>query len=463
MNTKNDVNILHLKIRKLEAENKELRLQLASKNNHRTPNLKKNSYASPHSSNNELISSEDDALSCITTFSYESNPSTILTAAFSKYMNKNHSNSKTTSKINTNSNLCDIHHEISTNQLPSTFTSTSDNDIKKSFNHNTKFIIQKELGRGVFGTVYLVKLHNPSSNAIYNATEHEHEHEHEHDKISSPKHEKPHMCAMKIVSSDNKNMNRETEIIRFLQKNKHENIVPFYKYCTEYEHQNGNKKTWIYMKYVPHTLSRICESMWTKKKKMSKDVHKNIMRQLACALQFIHHHNICHRDLKPDNILIDKSNMHLYLCDFGCSKFILPDNHLKNETYICSRFYRAPELIIDRNLYSTKIDVWSYGCIFIELCVSRILFMEKDNLSMLVSHIRLLGKITEIDIRSMSSTVSESDQFPVFPERESNWSSIFKKRTLGPEFEFLCPNILCFNINKRYTMTDILHSQYFAA
>lgn len=75
--------------------------------------------------------------------------------------------------------------------------------------------------------------------------------------------------------------------------------------------------------------------------------------QLFRSLAYIHSQGICHRDIKPQNLLLDPASGILKLCDFGSAK-ILVENE-PNVSYICSRYYRAPELIFGATNYTTKI------------------------------------------------------------------------------------------------------------
>ena len=80
--------------------------------------------------------------------------------------------------------------------------------------------------------------------------------------------------------------------------------------------------------------------------------------------------SIAHRDMKPQNILVDLIKNKSIICDFGSAKklvkckfdLILAETNL---AYICSRCYRAPELIFGATNYSSQIDMWSMGCILV--------------------------------------------------------------------------------------------------
>lgn len=77
------------------------------------------------------------------------------------------------------------------------------------------------------------------------------------------------------------------------------------------------------------------------------------MYQLFSSLAYIHQLGICHRDIKPQNLLLDPETAVLKLCDFGSAKQLHPGE--PNVSYICSRYYRAPELIFGAINYTTKI------------------------------------------------------------------------------------------------------------
>lgn len=81
------------------------------------------------------------------------------------------------------------------------------------------------------------------------------------------------------------------------------------------------------------------------------------MYQLFRSLAYIHSLGICHRDIKPQNLLLDPKTGVLKLCDFGSAKHLVRGE--PNVSYICSRYYRAPELIFGAIDYTTKIGKFS--------------------------------------------------------------------------------------------------------
>lgn len=94
--------------------------------------------------------------------------------------------------------------------------------------------------------------------------------------------------------------------------------------------------------------------------------------QMCRSLAHIHAMGVCHRDIKPQNLLVNSSTHQLKLCDFGSAKMLVRGE--PNIAYICSRYYRAPELIFGATDYTTAIDIWSVGCVTAELLLGQPLF-----------------------------------------------------------------------------------------
>lgn len=105
------------------------------------------------------------------------------------------------------------------------------------------------------------------------------------------------------------------------------------------------------------------------------------------AVGYIHSAGVCHRDIKPQNLLINETNGTLKLCDFGSAKFLVPGE--TNVSYICSRYYRAPELIFGSTNYTNKVDVWSCGTVLAELMLDRPIFPGESGVDQLVEIIKV--------------------------------------------------------------------------
>eukprot|EP00605_Chrysophyceae_sp_TOSAG23-4_P002499 GSChrysophyteH1.ASY1.ANO1.2762.1 assembled CDS len=132
------------------------------------------------------------------------------------------------------------------------------------------------------------------------------------------------------------------------------------------------------------------------------------MYQLARALAHIHGLGICHRDIKPQNLL--------------CLVKGEP-----NVAYICSRYYRAPELIFGAVDYTVAIDVWSYGCVLAELLLGTPIFPGPTAVDQLIEIVKIIGTPTKDEVMNMNPNYQEYKNFPVM--RPPSWPSIFKPNT----------------------------------
>ncbi|KAG6406030.1 hypothetical protein SASPL_133626 [Salvia splendens] len=114
--------------------------------------------------------------------------------------------------------------------------------------------------------------------------------------------------------------------------------------------------------------------------------------QILRGLKYIHSANVLHRDLKPSNLLLN-ANCDLKICDFGLAR-VTSETDFMTE-YVVTRWYRPPELLLNSSDYTAAIDIWSVGCIFMELLDRKPLFPGRDH----VHQLRLLiESLFEIDL-----------------------------------------------------------------
>mmetsp|Transcript_13782 Transcript_13782/g.40812 ORF Transcript_13782/g.40812 Transcript_13782/m.40812 type:complete len:408 (-) Transcript_13782:960-2183(-) len=251
------------------------------------------------------------------------------------------------------------------------------------------------------------------------------------------------VVAIKKVLQDKRFKNRELTIMRMLAKHPHSNIV-LLKHCF---YSNGSRSDELYLnlvlEFVPETVWSIARQYQKSKQTLPLLFVKLYVYQLCRALAQIHALGICHRDIKPQNLLLDPASHVLKLCDFGSAKVLVAGE--PNVSYICSRYYRAPELIFGATDYTTAIDVWSQGCVTGELLLGQPIFPGESGVDQLVEIIKVLGTPSKEEIQAMNSNYSEFK----FPQIKAHpWSQVFRSRT-PPEAIDLVSAMLAYDPTRR--------------
>merc|ERR1719361_842374 len=199
---------------------------------------------------------------------------------------------------------------------------------------------------------------------------------------------------------------------------------------------SGEKKDEIYLnlvlEFIPETVYKVARQYAKSKQSIPGLFIRLYMYQLFRSLAYIHSQGICHRDIKPQNLLLDPESGILKLCDFGSAKHLVRGE--PNVSYICSRYYRAPELIFGATDYTTNIDVWSAGCVFAELLLGQPLFPGDSGVDQLVEIIKVLGTPTREEISAMNSNYTEF-KFPQI--KACQWRKVFRSETPADAMDFI--------------------------
>jgi len=287
-----------------------------------------------------------------------------------------------------------------------------------------KFTAISIIGKGTFGIVYRAK-----------------------------KDQSDEILAIKRVFQDKRYHNRELEILKEL---KHPNIINL----RHYFYTKGEKDDEIYLNcvtdYLPQVLSRILSVNFQTRKQLDPFIAKLYAYQMLLSIKYIHSIGITHRDIKPQNVLVDQKTNKIKLCDFGSAKKLVKGQ--KSLAYICSRYYRAPELIFGSTQYDSQIDVWSMGCVIGELVLGRPLFPGDSPSDQLVEIIKILGTPTKEDIFSMNPQFQEH-KFPSI--KPTPWEKVFKNRKIPEHFVDLISKLLVYNPKIRLTAEKALEHVYF--
>ncbi|KAJ7421597.1 Mitogen-activated protein kinase 1 [Pitangus sulphuratus] len=129
---------------------------------------------------------------------------------------------------------------------------------------------------------------------------------------------------------------------------------------------------------------------------LSNDHICYFLYQILRGLKYIHSANVLHRDLKPSNLLLN-TTCDLKICDFGLARVADPDHdHTGFLTeYVATRWYRAPEIMLNSKGYTKSIDIWSVGCILAEMLSNRPIFPGKHYLDQL-NHILALDLLDKM-------------------------------------------------------------------
>ena len=172
---------------------------------------------------------------------------------------------------------------------------------------------------------------------------------------------------------------------------------------------NSQGKLTLVFEYLDKDLKKFLDSQ---RRPLEPILIKSYAYQIIAGLCYCHCHRIIHRDMKPQNLLLNKSGL-IKICDFGLARaFTIP---LRNYTHeVVTLWYRAPEILLGSKYYSLPIDIWSTGCIIAEMVTRQPLFPGDSEIDELYKIFKVLGTPTE-------ETWPEVSQLPAYQPTFPKW------------------------------------------
>lgn len=220
-----------------------------------------------------------------------------------------------------------------------------------------------------------------------------------------------------------------------------------------------SKKLTLVFEYCDSDLKKIMDNL--KGEKLPKETVKLYLYEMLQGIGYIHKHKILHRDLKPQNLLIN-SNGVLKICDFGLARgYGIPIRIYTNE--VVTLWYRAPDILLGSKMYDTSVDIWSIGCIFAEMIMGTPMFIGKNENEQLDKIFTLLGTPDENEYQWLK----ESPEWGGYINNE-NFKKFEKQdmKKLYPTIEDeeaydLLKKMIVFEPDNRISAADALKHPYF--
>jgi len=303
-----------------------------------------------------------------------------------------------------------------------TTTKTSDENTVNSSTSSAlpKYQLFEKLGEGTYGVVYKAK-----------------------DRVTGR------IMALKKIRLEGEDEGVPPTSIReisLLKELKHRNIVKLEDVL------HCKNKLYLVFEFIDYDLKKYIDSV---KNGIDPMLVKSYMFQLLRSIFYCHSHRVIHRDLKPQNLLIDKNGA-LKLADFGLSRaFGVPVRTYTHE--VVTLWYRAPEILLGSKIYATPVDMWSTGCIFAEMVTTRPLFPGDSEIDELFKIFKVLGTPTEETWPGVSKFPDYKPTFPLWKQTD------IKKLVPGldPQGIDLLNQMLEYDAGKRISAKKALKHPYF--
>lgn len=241
------------------------------------------------------------------------------------------------------------------------------------------------------------------------------------------------------------------EIALLKELSRHPNIVKLFDVI--HRNNQGNNSLYLVFEFMEFDFRKYMDN---EPGAIPLNLVKSYMYQLLSAIHFCHQRRVLHRDLKPQNLLIDR-NGYLKLADFGLARaFGLPLRPYTHE--VVTLWYRAPELLLGQENYSTPVDMWSIGTIFAEMVNKVPLFQGDSNIDQIFRIFMILGTPNERTWPGVTKLKHFKEQYPKF--RRKSLREVVPR--LDADGLDLLENILIYVPGKRISAKRALQHPFFS-
>ncbi|KAG6333772.1 hypothetical protein ID866_5320 [Astraeus odoratus] len=237
--------------------------------------------------------------------------------------------------------------------------------------------------------------------------------------------------------------------IKLLQSLRHQNVVRLYEMMV------SNGSVFMVFEYMDHDLTGVLSQTQFM---FSEANLKSLCSQMLSGLAYLHHKGVIHRDIKGSNILINNRG-ELKLADFGLARFYQKRRRSDYTNRVITLWYRPPELLLGATVYGPEVDMWSAGCIMLELFTKKPIFQGNDEIHQLDVIYRIFGTPTP----ERWPGITELPWYELVKPKEvlpDHFRELFQ-RWLSPAALDLAQELLTYDPGKRVTAVQALEAPYF--
>ncbi|KAJ4001146.1 Pkinase-domain-containing protein [Lentinula boryana] len=237
--------------------------------------------------------------------------------------------------------------------------------------------------------------------------------------------------------------------IKLLQSLRHDNVVRLYEMMV------SSGSVYMVFEYMDHDLTGVLAQTQFQ---FSAAHLKSLCHQMFQGLAYLHHKGVIHRDIKGSNILINNQG-ELKLADFGLARFYQKRRKADYTNRVITLWYRPPELLFGATVYGPEVDIWSAGCIMLELFTKKPIFQGNDELSQLDAIYKVFGTPT-LQRWSGFADLPWYEMVKAKDVVSNRFRELFRK-WLSPAAIDLADQLLDYDPAKRVTAAQAMEAPYF--